>query len=97
MPRLTGSHLMVRALKQEGIEKIFTIVGDTILPLVDAVADEGLEFIDTRHEAGAMHMADAWCRVTGEPAVVIVTGGPGFPTPSRRCPTSTPPKAPSSS
>ena len=78
MPRLTGSHLMVRALKQEGIEKIFTIVGDTILPLVDAVADEGLEFIDTRHEAGAMHMADAWCRVTGEPAVVMVTGGPGF-------------------
>ncbi len=78
MAKLTGSHVMVRALKQEGIRKIFTIVGDTILPLVDAVEDEGLEFIDTRHEAAAMHMADAWCRVTGEPAVALFTGGPGF-------------------
>ena len=78
MARLIGAHLMVRALKLEGIQKIFTIVGDTILPLVDAVEDEGLEFVDTRHEAAAMHMADGWARVTGEPAVVMVTGGPGF-------------------
>ena len=75
---MTGSHLILRALKMEGIQKIFTIVGDTILPLVDAVPDEGMELIDTRHEAAAMHMGDAWCRVTGEPAVVLVTGGPGF-------------------
>ena len=78
MAKLTGAHLMVRALKLEGIQKIFTIVGDTILPLVDAVEDEGLQLIDTRHEAAAMHMADAWARVTGEPGVVMVTGGPGF-------------------
>ena len=49
MAKLTGAHLFVRCLKLEGIEKIFTIVGDTILPLVDAAADEGIEFIDTRH------------------------------------------------
>ena len=78
MAKLTGSHLLVRALKQEGITRIFTIVGDTILPLVDAVEDEGVQFIDTRHEAAAMHMADAWCRVTGEPSACIFTGGPGF-------------------
>lgn len=78
MSKLTGAHLMVRALKLEGIQKIFTIVGDTILPLVDAVEDEGLEFVDTRHEAAAMHMADAWSRVTGEPSVTMFTGGPGF-------------------
>ena len=78
MPTLTGSHLMVRALKLEGVQKIFTIVGDTILPLVDAAEDEGLKLIDTRHEAAAMHMADAHARVTGEPSVVLVTGGPGF-------------------
>ena len=78
MAKLTGAHLMVRALKLEGIQKIFTIVGDTILPLIDAVEDEGLELIDTRHEAAAMHMADAWARVTGEPAVALFTGGPGF-------------------
>ena len=78
MAKLTGSHLLVRALKQEGISRIFTIVGDTVLPLVDAVEDEDVQLIDTRHEAAAMHMADAWCRVTGEPAACIFTGGPGF-------------------
>jgi acetolactate synthase-1/2/3 large subunit len=78
MAKLTGAHLFIQCLKQEGIQKVFTIVGDTILPLVDAAADEGIEFIDTRHEGAAMHMADGYARVTGGPAVGIFTGGPGF-------------------
>ena len=78
MPKLTGAHLVMRCLRQEGIRRIFTIVGDTILPLCDAAVDEGMELVDTRHEAAAMGMADAWCRITGEPAVAMVTGGPGF-------------------
>ena len=78
MASLTGAHLFIRCLKQEGIKKIFTIVGDTILPLVDAAADEGIEFIDTRHEGAAMHMADGYARITGQPAVGMFTGGPGF-------------------
>lgn len=78
MAKITGSHLFVRSLKQEGIKKVFTIVGDTILPLVDAAADEGIEFIDTRHEGAAMHMADGYSRITGEPSVAMFTGGPGF-------------------
>ena len=78
MAKITGSHLFVRSLKLEGIKKVFTIVGDTILPLVDAAADEGIEFIDTRHEGAAMHMADGYSRITGEPSVAMFTGGPGF-------------------
>ena len=78
MAILTGAHLFIRCLKLEGIEKVFTIVGDTILPLVDAAADEGIEFIDTRHEGAAMHMADGYARITGRPSVGIFTGGPGF-------------------
>ena len=78
MATITGAHLVMRCLKAEGIKRIFCIVGDTILPLCDAAIDEGIPFIDTRHEASAMAMADAWCRVTGEPAVALVTGGPGF-------------------
>ncbi len=78
MPELNGGHLFIRCLKQEGIKKIFTIVGDTILPLVDAAADEGIEFIDTRHEGAARHMADAYARITGQPSVAMFTGGPGF-------------------
>ncbi len=78
MPNLNGGHLFIRCLKQEGVKRVFTIVGDTILPLVDAAADEGIEFIDTRHEGAALHMADGYARITGEPAVAIFTGGPGF-------------------
>ena len=78
MASLNGAHLFIRCLKQEGIKKVFTIVGDTILPLVDAAADEGIEFIDTRHEGAALHMADGYARITGHPAVGMVTGGPGF-------------------
>ena len=78
MPKLTGAHLFVRCLKMEGIEKVFTIVGDTILPLVDAAEDEGIQFIDARHEGAALHMADGYARITGKPAVGMFTGGPGF-------------------
>ncbi|MDP6226321.1 MAG: thiamine pyrophosphate-binding protein [Dehalococcoidia bacterium] len=78
MASLTGAHLFIRCLKQEGIEKVFTIVGDTILPLVNAAAEEGIEFIDTRHEGAALHMADGYARITGRPAVGMFTGGPGF-------------------
>ena len=78
MANLTGAHLFIRCLKQEGIQKVFTIVGDTILPLVEAAAQEGIEFIDTRHEGAALHMADGYARITGQPAVGIFTGGPGF-------------------
>ena len=78
MANLTGAHLFVRCLKQEGIQKVFTLVGDTILPLVEAAAQEGIEFIDTRHEGAALHMADGYARITGQPAVGMFTGGPGF-------------------
>ena len=78
MAKLTGAHLFIRCLKLEGIEKVFTIVGDTVLPLVDAAEDEGIQFIDTRHEGAALHMADGYARITGRPAVGIFTGGPGF-------------------
>lgn len=74
---ISGAHLLVRALKAEGIETVFTLVGDHILPLIDALEDECLHLVDTRHEAAALHMADAYTRVTGLPAVAITTGGPG--------------------
>lgn len=62
---LHGAHAVLRCLKLEGVRKLFTIVGDTILPICDAAVDEGLDLVDARHEAAALHMADAWTRVTG--------------------------------
>ncbi len=74
---ISGSDLIARALKLEGVQTVFTLAGDHILPALDVMADEGFRFIDTRHEQAAAHMADAWGRITGQPGVAMYTT-PGF-------------------
>jgi acetolactate synthase-1/2/3 large subunit len=75
--KITGSHLIGQALKLEGVHNIFTLAGDHILPVLDVMADLDFRFIDTRHEQAAVHMADAWGRLTGQPGVSMYTT-PGF-------------------
>ena len=65
------------ALRRAGVDTVFTLAGDHVLPLLDDMADVGFRFVDTRHEQAAVHMADAWGRVTGGPGVVTYTT-PGF-------------------
>ena len=74
---LTGSHLIARALQMEGVKNVFTLAGDHILPVLDVMGDMDFRFIDTRHEQAAVHMADAWGRITGQPGVAMYTT-PGF-------------------
>ena len=78
MPNLTGAHVLAKTLKAAGVEVIFTLSGNQILPIYDACLDEGVRMIDTRHEAAAVHAADAYARLTGRPAVGLVTAGPGL-------------------
>src|SRR5262245_10138487 len=47
------------------------------MPVYDAALDAGLAIVHVRHEAAAVHMADAWGRLTGEPGIALLTGGPG--------------------
>ena len=77
MARVTGSHLIGKALKLEGVNNIFYLAGDHILPALDVMADQDFRFIDTRHEAAAVHMADAYARITGQIGVSMYTT-PGF-------------------
>jgi acetolactate synthase I/II/III large subunit len=77
MARITGSHLICKALKLEGVKNIFGLAGDHILPVLDVMADQDFRFIDTRHEQAAVHMADAWSRITEQPGVCMYTT-PGF-------------------
>jgi acetolactate synthase I/II/III large subunit len=72
-----GADAVAHALTRAGVKRIFTLSGNHILPLFDAAQDLGIELIHTRHEAAAVHMADAWARLTGEPGVAAVTAGPG--------------------
>ena len=77
MAKVTGSHLISRALELEGVSNVFTLAGDHILPVLDVMADGDFRFIDTRHEQAAVHMAEAWARVTGQLGVCMYTT-PGF-------------------
>ena len=74
---VSGSELIARALSLEGVNTVFTLAGDHILPVLDVMADGDFRFIDTRHEQAAVHMADAWGRITGRPGVAMYTT-PGF-------------------
>lgn len=74
---IRGAELLVRALQQAGVTRIFSLSGNHIMPVYDALFGAGIEIIHTRHEAAAVHMADAWARLTGECGVALVTGGQG--------------------
>jgi thiamine pyrophosphate-dependent acetolactate synthase large subunit-like protein len=77
MARTTGSQLICKALQLEGVKNIFGLAGDHILPLLDVMSDQDFRIIDTRHEQAAVHMADAWSRISEQPGVCMYTT-PGF-------------------
>jgi acetolactate synthase I/II/III large subunit len=72
-----GADALARALARSGVTRVFTLSGNHIMPLFDAALDAGISLIHTRHEAAAVHMADAWARLTQQPGIALVTGGPG--------------------
>ncbi|WP_321929667.1 thiamine pyrophosphate-binding protein [Paraburkholderia guartelaensis] len=72
-----GADALVKALSKAGVKHVFTLSGNHIMPVFDACIGAGIELIHTRHEAAAVHMADAYARLTGKVGVALVTGGPG--------------------
>ncbi len=75
---LSGGDALVRALQEEGVEKIFGYPGGAVLHIYDALFRQNLiEHFLVRHEQAATHMADGYARATGRPGVVLVTSGPG--------------------
>ncbi|MFQ5520057.1 MAG: thiamine pyrophosphate-binding protein, partial [Candidatus Methylomirabilia bacterium] len=77
MSRISGAHLLMRSLKRHGVDRIFGLCGDHVNAIFNACLDEGIAIVDVRQESAATHMADGWARVTGQPGVSVVTGGPG--------------------
>ncbi|HMC17252.1 MAG TPA: thiamine pyrophosphate-binding protein, partial [Albitalea sp.] len=74
---ISGGHLAARALKNEGVDTIFTLCGGHIIDIYDGCVDEGIRIIDVRHEQVAAHAADGYARQTGKLGVVVTTAGPG--------------------
>ena len=75
---LTGSEIVIRALKDQGVRHIFGYPGGAVLPIYDSLfEDNELVHVLVRHEQGAVHAAEGYARSTGKPGVVLVTSGPG--------------------
>ncbi|HEY8288883.1 MAG TPA: thiamine pyrophosphate-binding protein [Acetobacteraceae bacterium] len=74
---LRGADIVVRTLERAGHTTIFTLSGNHIMSLFDAAIETKLALLHVRHEAAAVHMADAFGRLTGRPGIAWVTGGPG--------------------
>ena len=76
--QMSGAHVVLECLRQEGVRHIFGYPGGVLLPFYDALYDcEDIEHILVRHEQGAAHMADGYARVTGKVGVCLATSGPG--------------------
>ena len=75
---MTGAQRLVDALAAADVRQLFTLSGNQILSVYDATLGRDIALIHTRHEAAAVHMADAWGRLTERPGVALVTAGPGM-------------------
>ena len=75
---MRGADQLVAALHSAGVKTIFSLSGNQIMPVYDAVIDNDINIIHTRHEAGAVYMADGFARASGGIGVALVTAGPGL-------------------
>jgi acetolactate synthase I/II/III large subunit len=76
-PKMKGSDLLVKALENEGVERIFGVPGEENLDVVESLRSSRIELIITRHEQAAAFMASTYGRLTGHPGVCLSTLGPG--------------------
>ena len=72
-----GSDLLVAALENEGVERIFGIPGEENLDVVESIRKSSIQLVITRHEQAAAFLAATHGRLTGKPGVCIATLGPG--------------------
>ena len=74
----TGAEVLLRALREQGVDVIFGYPGGAVLPIYDALFQQNsIRHILVRHEQAAVHAAEGYARSTGRVGVVLVTSGPG--------------------
>jgi acetolactate synthase-1/2/3 large subunit len=74
----TVAHAVATFLARSGVRRVYGLTGSHIKPLWEEATRAGIRVIDVRHEAAAVHMAQADAALTGELAVATVTTGPGL-------------------
>ncbi|MCF0227064.1 MAG: thiamine pyrophosphate-binding protein [Methanobrevibacter sp.] len=74
---MNTAHKLVEILEENGVEYIFGIPGEQIIPFYEALEKSHIKHILMRHEVAAAHAADAYTRITGKVGVCVSTAGPG--------------------
>src|ERR1700759_2251797 len=75
---MSGAQILLRALKEQGVEVIFGYPGGAVLPIYDAIFQQNqIRHVLVRQEGGAVHAAEGYARSTGRVGAVLVTSGPG--------------------
>lgn len=78
MKQISGNRLLVKALKEEGVDVLFGYPGACTIDISDELYKQNnLDIILPRHEQALVHEADAYARTTGKVGVCLVTSGPG--------------------
>ena len=78
MRQISGNKLLVKALKEEGVDTLFGYPGACTIDISDELYKQsGIDIILPRHEQALVHEADAYARTTGKVGVCLVTSGPG--------------------
>ena len=77
MNATSAAKRLIELLEAEGVTYIFGYPGGAAINIFDALVDSSIQLVLTRHEQGAVHMADGYARASGRLGVVLVTSGPG--------------------
>ncbi|MFH2057728.1 MAG: biosynthetic-type acetolactate synthase large subunit [Pseudomonadota bacterium] len=76
--KLSGSQILIKMIKAEGIDTIFGYPGGAVIDIYDTLAKQNdLRHILVRHEQAAVHAADGYARANKSVGVALVTSGPG--------------------
>jgi thiamine pyrophosphate-dependent acetolactate synthase large subunit-like protein len=78
MPKANGGEIVADTLRVMGVTRSFGIVSSSLAEVTDLLPEAGIEYYGVRHEQWAGHMADAYARVLGKPAVVLLQMGAGL-------------------
>ena len=79
VPTLKGSEIFVRALEEEGVNRVFGHPGGAVIKIYDAMEriQPAYDHVLVRHEQGGTHAAEGYAKATGRVGTVLVTSGPG--------------------
>jgi acetolactate synthase-1/2/3 large subunit len=77
MAKTSGNDLVVKALKDEGVDTVFYLTGGPMVDVASRCIEIGFRSVDVRHEQAAAMAAHAYSRVIGKPGVCFAASGPG--------------------